>query len=411
MGKGGIAVCEMKKLFDRFYEVTGIPLCACRADGMLLFTQPRFQGDVLPPAYFKYCLLDFSLQKRDMDHPLILMFDPGYFLGIAQLDADTFLMLGPCGPLRPSREQVYEFCRWVILPEHLLEFCDLLVRAPTFSLRRFSDALALAITLCTGRDIPPEQILLGNSTLQHSEVQPAVDKALFFAREHEQFHSPLDYENSLVEAIEKGDEELLKARLLGPMQGEGGRMAVHMLTQEKYTFVTCATLWTRAAIRGGLPQETAYSMSDSYCQRMDRLRQVTDINALAYKMALDFCAKTGEAKKREGYSLPVRQCRNYINEHLHEKITLEQLTHLTNLCTRSISAKFKNETGLSIAVYIQRERVREAEYLLAHSAYTLAEISGFLQFNSQSYFCQVFRRCTGQTPQQYRECAQAGAAE
>lgn len=391
-----------EKLCARFYEVVGIPLCVCSADGALLFTQPQFQGDVLPPEYFNYCLMDFSLQKRDRDHPLILMFEPGYFLGIAQLDEDTFLMLGPCGPLRPSREQVYEFCRWVILPERLVEFCDLLMRAPTFSLRRFSDALALAIALCTGRDIPPEQILLGNSTLQQNEVQPAVEQALFQSRENERYHTPADYEDSLVQAIEQGDTVLLKKRLLTPMQGEGGRMAANMLTQEKYTFVTCATLWTRAAIRGGLPQETAYSMSDSYCQRMDRLRQVTDVSALMYEMALDFCAKTGEAKKRERYSLPVRKCRDYINEHLHEKITLEELVRLTNLCGRSISAKFKKETGLAVTVYIQRERVREAEYLLAHSAYTLAEISGFLQFNSQSYFCQVFRRFTGQTPQQYR---------
>ncbi len=402
---------ERERFCNLFYEVVGIPLCVCRADGSLLFTQPQFKGDLLPPEYFKYCLMDFSLQKRDRENPLILMFEPGYFLGIAQLDADTFLMLGPCGPFRPSREQVYEFCRWVILPERLLEFCDLLMHVPTFSLRRFSDALALAIALCTGRDIPPEQILLSNSTIRQNEVQPAVAQALFLSRENERYHTPADYENSLVQAIEQGDTILLKTRLLTPMQGEGGRMAANMLTQEKYTFVTCATLWTRAAIRGGLPQETAYSMSDGYCQRMDRLRQVTDVNALMYEMALDFCAKTGAAKKRERYSLPVRKCRDYIDEHLHEKITLEDLSGLTKLCARSVSAKFKKETGFSVSDYIQRERVREAEYLLLHSAYSLAEISEFLQYNSQSYFCQVFRRFTGRTPQQYRDQAQTYVKE
>ena len=88
-------------LLDQLHELTGLPLCLCSGDGEALHFCPRFPRLPLARDYLSYCVLDFSLQKRDRDHPLILVFEPGYFLGVARLEEDAYLLLGPAGPLSP----------------------------------------------------------------------------------------------------------------------------------------------------------------------------------------------------------------------------------------------------------------------------------------------------------------------
>ena len=67
------------------------------------------------------------------------------------------------------------------------------------------------------------------------------------------------------------------------------------------------------------------------------------------------------------------------------------------LCTR-----FKNETGMTISTYVQKEKIKEAKRLLKGSKYTVAQISDALAFSFDSYFCAVFKKITGMTPESYR---------
>ena len=73
------------------------------------------------------------------------------------------------------------------------------------------------------------------------------------------------------------------------------------------------------------------------------------------------------------------------------------------LCSRSLSLRFKAEMGMGIPEYVHREKLREAEYLLRHTGYSLSEITSYLNYPSQSYFTQIFKKYRGLTPQQYRD--------
>ena len=57
---------------------------------------------------------------------------------------------------------------------------------------------------------------------------------------------------------------------------------------------------------------------------------------------------------------------------------------------------------MTISAYVQQEKVREAKRLLKGSSYSIVEISEALAFSSQSYFCAVFKKITGMTPESYR---------
>lgn len=152
-------------------------------------------------------------------------------------------------------------------------------------------------------------------------------------------------------------------------------MSTDLLRQKKYTFVSFVTMVTRAAIRGGMPQEAAFSLSDSYCQQMDRLMGPADVDALSYKMAMDFCGRVGQLHGAEALSLPLRRCLDYIGQNLHRPNRTEDLAAYCGVSVRTLSACFQRELGVSVPAYVQGERLREAAYLLTASEFSLAEIS------------------------------------
>ena len=119
-------------------------------------------------------------------------------------------------------------------------------------------------------------------------------------------------------------------------------------------------------------------------------------------MLTDYCDRVRDIQKRPAVSPVIENCLSYISVHLHETINLAQLSAHCGLCSRSLSLRFKKEVGMGIPEYIHREKMQEAEYLLQHSAYSISEITSFLNYPSQSYFTQTFKTYWGMTPQQFR---------
>jgi len=68
--------------------------------------------------------------------------------------------------------------------------------------------------------------------------------------------------------------------------------------------------------------------------------------------------------------------------------------HLTRL--------FRIEHGMSLGVWIARERVQLARDLLVHPGHNIAEIGRACGFSSSTYFIRVFKAHTGTTPKIWR---------
>jgi AraC-like DNA-binding protein len=68
--------------------------------------------------------------------------------------------------------------------------------------------------------------------------------------------------------------------------------------------------------------------------------------------------------------------------------------HLTRL--------FKSTHGMSLGVWIAKERVQLACELLARPGHNISEVAWTCGFSSASYFIRVFRSHTGTTPKEWR---------
>jgi AraC-like DNA-binding protein len=214
----------------------------------------------------------------------------------------------------------------------------------------------------------------------------------------------LNFENGVCDAITSGNVSLLDARM-SAIKDKPIKTSVRgeSLQWDKYSFIALISQILRAAIHGGLPHFVAFSLSASYCSKVDKATTTEEIGSLTRQMLYDYCNQVSSTKIKNTNSHIVKRCQEYIHEHLHENISMEDLAEYCRVSTRSISAHFKKDLDMSVPAYITNEKLSEAKYLLSYSNYTISEVSNYLSFSSQSYFTKVFKTAFGCTPQQYRD--------
>lgn len=100
----------------------------------------------------------------------------------------------------------------------------------------------------------------------------------------------------------------------------------------------------------------------------------------------------------------------YVQAHISEEISVEQLARLCSYSPSTFHAKFKQATGLPPHEYILRKKIDSACILLANGRYTVREVARRLSFCSEQYFSAVFKKYMSTTPGAYRR-ALSGPAE
>lgn len=180
-------------------------------------------------------------------------------------------------------------------------------------------------------------------------------------------------------------------------------MANEQLRQSKNTFVVSATIASRAAIRGGMDAEDAFSLSDAFIQKCELLNNIERITNLQYRMILEFIEQVEKLRHGSNGSELAIKVTNYIRRHISETVSAEAIAKHLYISRPYLSAKFKEETGISLTDFILKEKTEEAKRLLCYSEKTLLNISNYLGFSSQSHFSRVFKRYSGYSPGEYRD--------
>lgn len=216
-------------------------------------------------------------------------------------------------------------------------------------------------------------------------------------------HNTFELEQTVMTIVRKGDTAALREWIKAAPAVRGGIIASEQLRQMKNTFIVSVTLASRAAIRGGMDVEDAFSLSDAYIQKCELLNSPDKIMNLQYHMILEYTQKVERIRlgKRPG-KLAI-DVANYIQHHLSEPITAEDIAKELYLSRPYLSRKFIEETGESLTDFILKEKTEEAKRLLRYTDKSLTAISNYLGFSSQSHFSRVFKKYANCTPGEYRE--------
>lgn len=227
----------------------------------------------------------------------------------------------------------------------------------------------------------------------------------FINRENEFIRAPYDPELAFYALIKAGDLEAVKKHCKEKpfvVEPGWGVLSKSRLQNAKYHFVITTAILARYCIQGGLPVSVSYSVSDLYIQKADQAGSAAEITQLHATLCMDYAKRMKNLRKKKIQSRHIAQCLDYIYEHLHTRITVEDLSDLTSLSPDYLSRLFKRETGQSVSEYIRSQKILAAQNMLIYSDYSPGQIAQFLAFNSQSYFTEVFRQVTGQTPTAFR---------
>lgn len=99
----------------------------------------------------------------------------------------------------------------------------------------------------------------------------------------------------------------------------------------------------------------------------------------------------------------LEHCREYLDQHYMEEITLETVAEKYYFNSSYFSSIFKNYFGKSFSNYLTERRMFEAKRLLAQTDDKIRDIAGKVGYRDANYFVRAFKKFYGYTPEEYRK--------
>ena len=100
----------------------------------------------------------------------------------------------------------------------------------------------------------------------------------------------------------------------------------------------------------------------------------------------------------------LRRLNEFIETHLHENITIEQLAEIAELGVWTFTRHFKAAAGRSPHEYVLNRRIERASRLLSQGLMAIKEVAFACGFSDQAHMTRVFRARLGTTPARIRKC-------
>lgn len=244
-----------------------------------------------------------------------------------------------------------------------------------------------------------EKKLIQNFTL----VPGNGDNFLFEQREMLISHSAFQKELSLICLIMAGDVESLTRSVEERSQEDVhvGKLSDDPLVQSKYCAVALMALGCRAAILGGVIESDAYNYSDVFIRNIDKMKSPDEVYGAIQSATLELVKMVRASRVRSEYPESVKNCINFISDHIHYKLTLPELAKHCGLSPSYLSSLFKKATGMTICSYVMHEKLLVARSMLISGKYGCVDVANYLGFCSQSHFCECFKKEFGHTPTNY----------
>ena len=224
----------------------------------------------------------------------------------------------------------------------------------------------------------------------------------FLHREQIVTHASPKKEMEFYRCVQQGNIKKLRD-IMTPLAGSGyGNLSDDELRNIKYHMVISVTLITLFCIEGGMEYEMAYSLSDLYIKETDKCTSIQQVTALHESMTFDFTDRMRLLDAGKRLTETIKKSIDYIYDHLHCKIEVQELASHIGLTPTHFRRLFKEQIGITPSEYIMKKKIKTAADMLHYSEYTAMEIGYYLAFSTHSHFIKSFKKYMGITPGKYR---------
>jgi AraC-like DNA-binding protein len=273
---------------------------------------------------------------------------------------------------------------------------------PIISINRVFEYAVMLYYCLYGQRITHDALVCKSDLTEHPAAAPSQTTTI---------HGTYEMEQEMLRLVREGNlnyrAHMNKIAVTGTL---GTLSNGDSLRQMKNAVLVCITLFSRAAIDGGLNPEVSLSLTDHYFQSVEACDNLEDLADITYALQEDFVQRVHASRTNTAYSPAIRSSIEYLDYHLEEEIDWRSLAASVGYDVAYFRKKFKKETGTSPRSYLMDKRFARGQQLLRTSSKSIQEISAQLRFCSQSYFTEQFRSRFGCTPAEYRAAAQEGTA-
>lgn len=197
--------------------------------------------------------------------------------------------------------------------------------------------------------------------------------------------------------------------------GATGRLRFYL--EELYAFIEDMRLFPADAVKVFTDLQTriqiksndvlkaiyeSYSIEYSYEKNIEKFSTLEGIKSYTERFYSQIITKVIHNMHSKDKKM-VEVAREYVRNHYHEKITLENIAAVTYLNPNYFCEMFKNQTGENFIDYLTRYRMERAKELLRDVRMKTYEVSHRVGYDNADYFCKVFKKVVGVPPGQYRD--------
>jgi len=241
----------------------------------------------------------------------------------------------------------------------------------------------------------------------NDEISRKTVDSFFENREIVKKHNAYELEQLLMDRISEGDLEGMQKVWEFPSTGELGVTSKDPVRNGKNLAITNVILSGRAAIKGGVDPDTAFTMIDSSIMQIEELKDMMVLQSLVESIQLNFVKMVQDIRRKNenlsDESALVTEAKSYISVHLHDRISAKEVSEAVHTHPNYLSSLFKKSEGVPLHAYIMNQKISAVESLLVFSGYTYSEIAQYLGFASQSHLGDTFKKKTGMTLKEYRD--------
>lgn len=194
----------------------------------------------------------------------------------------------------------------------------------------------------------------------------------------------------------KGAQKLLNVILL-QIYSVAGTNLLHLKTRTREII----TLMSRAAADSGADINILLFYCDESLQKIAQARDFDELDTLLSELLHQFMDLAFEHDSAK-YQYVTRKVSVYVEQHLSEKMSLEDVANSVPVSKSYLCRILKQEWECTFTEYVNKLRVERSKYLLHTSKASLSQIAAMTGFEDQSYFNRIFKRYVGETPGQYR---------
>lgn len=379
--------------FQEIHLLTGVDIFCYHSNQLI----PLYVGGGSNPIAVTPGLLEMLIKKaNDQSVPAVYQ-DEFQVLFVCIKKDETYYLAGPMSLSNMHRIELHRY---------YMQYVGAVKTEKNLPVFAFSRALAfvgLLAKIMLDKEYSPEDLIRGNRMAEQVEKNIAQEQILFqMEDEKDTYHHTYSEECELLACVRDGRvEDALTYNMR--IDITTGRMSKSEMTHWKNVVVVAIALCVRAAIEGGIPPKEAYQLSDFYLQKSDACRNVSELIALRNQAIKDLTERVNTRNAVKKSSNYVERCKDYIAKHYSEKVIIDDIAKELGISRGYLSKRFKDETGVTWQEYVIQFRVRKAADLLKYSDESIARISESVNFSSQSYFGEKFKKYMKMTPREYRE--------